>query len=53
MMQCNNIDEVRENIDRIDKEMIQLIAERGRYVKQAAAFKRNKHQVKAENGIGD
>ena len=48
MTQCNNIDEVRENIDRIDKEMVQLIAERGRYVKQAAAFKRNKHQVKAE-----
>ena len=28
-MKCNSLEEVRENIDRIDNEIIKLIAERG------------------------
>lgn len=35
-MQCNSLEEVRENIDRIDNEIIKLIAERGTYVVQAS-----------------
>lgn len=45
-MQCNNLEEVRANIDRIDNEIIKLIAERGQYVSQAAAFKKNEEGVK-------
>lgn len=37
-MNCNSLEEVRENIDRIDDAIIQLIAERGQYVIQASAF---------------
>lgn len=40
-MKCKNLDEVRENIDRIDNEIIKLIAERGTFVVQASAFKKN------------
>lgn len=47
MIKCESLDEVRENIDRIDNEIIRLIAERGGYVKQAAAFK------KSEDGVRD
>lgn len=46
MMQCKNLEEVRSNIDRIDNEMIKLIAERGTYVKQASNFKKNEEGVR-------
>ena len=35
-MICNNLEEVRSNIDRIDDAIIKLIAERGGYVTQAS-----------------
>lgn len=50
-MQCNNLDEVRETIDRIDDEIIKLIAERGEYVFQASALKKNEDGVKAPNRV--
>ena len=36
---CQSIDEVRKNIDRIDHDIVRLMAERGRYVHEAARFK--------------
>ena len=45
-MICNSLDEVRENIDRIDNEIIRLIAERGTYVIQASQFKKDEDSVK-------
>lgn len=45
-MKCNSLEEVRSNIDRIDSEIIKLIAERGTYVAQAAAFKKDETGVK-------
>lgn len=50
-MQCNSLEEVRENIDRIDDEIIKLIAERGIYVVQASAFKKSEDGVKAPNRV--
>lgn len=44
-MECNSLEEVRANIDRIDDEIIKLIAERGRYVVQASAFKKDEEGV--------
>ena len=38
---CGTLGEVRENIDRIDAALIALMAERGRYVHEAARFKPN------------
>ncbi len=45
-MKCENLEQVRENIDRIDNEIIKLIAERGTYVVQASTFKKNEEGVK-------
>ncbi|MGJ7604150.1 chorismate mutase [Variovorax sp. LT1R20] len=44
---CDNLAEVRENIDRLDRQIVALLAERGRYVKDAARFKRDAFQVSA------
>lgn len=40
---CNSLEEVREQIDRIDNQMIALIAERGQYALQTANFKKKGH----------
>ncbi len=45
-MKCESLEQVRENIDRIDSEIIKLIAERGTYVVQASAFKKDEDGVK-------
>ncbi len=51
MMLCKSLEEVRENIDRIDNEIIRLIAERGAYVTQAASFKKSEDGVKAPDRV--
>jgi isochorismate pyruvate lyase len=48
---CNSIEEVRAHIDRIDHQIVALIAERGDYVRQAARFKRNTDDVKAPQRV--
>lgn len=50
-MKCNSLEEVRENIDRIDDNIIKLIAERGSYVLQASEFKKSEEGVKAPNRV--
>ncbi len=47
MADCKTIEEVRENIDRIDHEIVELISQRSRYVEQAAKFKKTTQDVKA------
>jgi len=44
---CANLADVRTNIDRLDDEIVRLIAERAMYVKDAARFKRDAFQVSA------
>ncbi|MBT1165259.1 chorismate mutase [Bifidobacterium simiarum] len=48
---CDSLNEVRTNIDRIDARMVDLIAERGAYVAQAAQFKKNADDVKASSRV--
>jgi isochorismate pyruvate lyase len=48
---CNSIEEVRDNIDRIDRQIVLLLAERGGYVKQAARFKKTTDDVKAPQRV--
>lgn len=48
---CTSLDEVRQNIDRIDEALVALIAERGRYVKRAAAFKKTSDDVRAPQRV--
>lgn len=44
---CASLDEVRANIDRLDREIVRLLAERGNYVLQAARFKKTEADVYA------
>jgi isochorismate pyruvate lyase len=44
---CATLLEVRANIDRLDHEIIRLMAERGRYVAEAGRFKANPAAVSA------
>ena len=51
MRECNNLDEVREEIDRIDQEIVRLLGERGGYVRQAARFKQTADDVRAPQRV--
>lgn len=42
---CNSLNEVRANIDRIDLQLVTLLAERETYVRQAARFKKTIEDV--------
>jgi isochorismate pyruvate lyase len=48
---CRTIEEVRTHIDRIDRQIVTLLAERGAYVKQAAQFKKTTADVKAPQRV--
>ncbi len=50
-MEVHSLDEVRENIDRLDRAIIRLIAERGSFVVQAARFKTTRADVEAPKRV--
>jgi isochorismate pyruvate lyase len=52
-VECKSLDEVRANIDRLDRAIIPLLAERGAYVLQAARFKPNVADVPAPARVED
>lgn len=49
--QCSSIDEVRANIDALDRHIVGLLAMRGAYVKQAASFKKTTVEVHAPERV--
>ena len=51
MIECNSIEEVRNNINNIDEQIVKLIALRGEFVKQAAKFKKDSDDVKAPTRV--
>ncbi|WP_373071565.1 chorismate mutase [Sulfurimonas sp.] len=51
MKECKTLAEVREEIDKIDDEIVELIAKRNRYIHQAAKFKNSIDEVKADDRI--
>lgn len=51
MADCKSIEEVRENINRIDRDIVELISQRGSYVRQAAKFKKTTEDVKAPSRV--
>jgi isochorismate pyruvate lyase len=48
---CHSLEEVRTQIDALDRQIVALLAERGAYVKQAARFKKNTDDVKAPQRV--
>lgn len=51
MRVCNDLNEVRQEIDQIDSELIRLIAKRGIFVHQAAKFKQSNQDVEAPDRV--
>ena len=52
-VECKSLEEVRSNIDRLDRAIIPLLAERGAYVLQAARFKPDAADVPAPARVED
>jgi len=48
---CNTLEEVRSEIDTLDSQLVELIAQRSHLIRQAAAFKNSVDEVKAEDRI--
>ena len=48
---CESLDEVRAQIDRLDRSIVELLAERGQYVRQAARFKKMSADVHAPKRV--
>jgi isochorismate pyruvate lyase len=46
-VRCNSLEEVRQKIDGIDREVVGLLACRGKLVAQAATFKQTTDDVRA------
>ncbi|WP_142847889.1 chorismate mutase [Telmatospirillum sp. J64-1] len=42
---CNSLQEIRDNIDRLDDQIVALLSERSGYVHQAAGFKETRANV--------
>lgn len=53
MVICTSIEEVRQHIDRIDRDLVSLLARRGKLVNQAAAFKNATAEVKSPSRVED
>ena len=51
MKNCDSLKEVRIEIDKVDEDILHLIAKRKEYVKQAAKFKHSVEEVKAEDRV--
>ena len=51
MIECNSIEEVRNNINNIDEQIVKLIAQRGEFVNQVAKFKKDSDAVKAPKRV--
>lgn len=48
---CTSLAEVRLHIDRVDRQLVALIAERGAHVRLAAAFKKTATEVPAPQRV--
>lgn len=51
MTPCDTLADVRSAIDQIDFMLVGLLAERGRYVREAARFKRDRADVAAPDRV--
>jgi len=51
MKECNTLDEVRTEVDKLDDEIVSLIAKRNAYIHQAVKFKQSVEEVKAAERV--
>lgn len=48
---CSSLAQIRAAIDRIDRDLVALLAQRGRYVREAARFKTSESAVRAPDRV--
>lgn len=53
MVKCNTMQEVRSEIDRLDRELVKLLAERQGYIEQAGRIKGERNAVRDNARIED
>ena len=51
MKECNTLEELRTEVDKLDDQIVDLIAERNRYIHQASKFKQSVEEIKADERI--
>lgn len=51
MKECQSLEEARGEIDKLDEEIVRLIAERNAYIKQIAHFKTSIDEIKSDERI--
>ncbi len=50
---CSSLEEVRQEIDKVDAMILELIAKRKDYIKQAANFKHSVEEIKTDDRIDE
>ncbi|MEX1147401.1 MAG: chorismate mutase [Sphingomonadales bacterium] len=50
---CHDMDDVRREIDRLDRDIVALLAERQSYIEQAARIKDSRETVRDEDRVAD
>ncbi|WP_286336654.1 chorismate mutase [Hydrogenimonas cancrithermarum] len=50
---CDTLEELRTEVDKVDEKIVELIAVRNHYIKQAAKFKHTVDEIKADERIED
>ena len=53
LVKCNSLKDVREQIDKVDEKILELIALRKDYVKQAANFKNSVEEIKSDERLDE
>ena len=53
MKKCETLQEVRDEIDKVDDGLVELISQRSHLIRQAAAFKNSVEEVKAQTRIDE
>ena len=53
LKQCTSLNEVRQEVDKLDDQIVKLIGARNAYIHQAARFKESVEEVKAPDRVDD
>ena len=51
MKECHSLEELRTEVDKLDDQIVDLIAERNRYIHQASKFKQSVDEIKSDERI--
>jgi len=51
MKECHSLEEVRTEVDKLDDQIVELLAKRNAYIHQAVKFKQSVEEVKAKDRV--